>query len=218
MREYETTPAIANRLKFKRKQLQVNQSELAAMSGVSQRQISTYELAKSEPRPDTLERLAKALGTTAEWLEFGDEESDIDILTEEHMKDAIGSATHVPILKWDLEIIKRIRIPFIRDMIPVPDVVSDESFALVVRGSGMSPDYPEGSVIVVDPNVELQSGSDVVIEMAGEVDFKRYSVEPSGRRFLVPINPQFPAVAIDDDGFKVLGVVALQLIYRHRPD
>ncbi|WP_185859285.1 S24 family peptidase [Vreelandella populi] len=216
MDDYKTTPSIGNRLKYKRKEIGINQGQLSSVSGVSQRQISAYEREKSEPRADTLERLAVALGTTAEWLEFGDEQADIDMLTQEYMKDSFGPSLHVPILKWDIQSIRRVKFSIPQDYIPVPDVATDESFALVVPGNGMAPDYPEGSVIIVDPNAPAQSGSDVVVEIAGGVTFKRYSVEPGGNQFLVPVNPQFPAIPVKDEEFRVLGVVVLQLIYRHR--
>lgn len=215
MDDYRTSPTIGNRLKFKRKSFGVNQGELSAISGVSQRQISSYERGKSEPRADTLERLASALGTTAEWLEFGDEESDLHILTEDSMRDSLA-APHVPILNWSIDSIRNRNTGFFQQVLPIPDVASDEAFALVVRGNSMAPEYPDGSVIVVDPNVPAASGDDVLAEIGGEPIFKRYSVELNDCQFLVPLNPQFPALAVDDESFRIWGVVVLQLIYRNK--
>ncbi|WP_417794726.1 LexA family protein [Terasakiella pusilla] len=211
-----TRPSVSKRLKYKRKQFGLNQAQLADLSGVSQRQISAYEREKSEPRPDTLEKLASALNTSAEWLEFGDDDSDIEIATEDSMKESL-TATHVPILQWDADSLGRAGSSFFQSVIPIPDAASDESFALVVKGDSMEPEYPAGSIIVVDPNITVQSGHDVVASIYGEITFKRYSEEPSGKIFLVPLNKQFPAMSVKREDIQIFGVVVLQLIYRNNP-
>jgi len=59
---------VALRIKHRREQLGLRQHELAAISGVSQAQISKYEAGTSEPTAYTLSQLAKALNTSTDWL------------------------------------------------------------------------------------------------------------------------------------------------------
>ncbi|WP_062359615.1 LexA family protein [Vreelandella aquamarina] len=209
-------PELSSRLKYIRKKIGLNQAQLAELSGVSQRQISAYERGKSEPRLDTLEKLAAALSTTAEWLEFGDDESDIDILTEESMKSSL-TAPHVPILTWAGlgDPVQRNAMLY-QDYIAIPEIASDEAFALRIMGESMAPEYPPGCLIVVDPNVEATNGSDVIVAVEDGVSFKRLVIEPGGETFLRPLNPQFPVTQVKKSDYRVLGVVVLQLIYRNQ--
>lgn len=59
---------VALRIKQRREQLGMRQFDLAAVSGISQAQISKYEAGTSEPTAHTLYQLARALNTSADWL------------------------------------------------------------------------------------------------------------------------------------------------------
>lgn len=59
---------LGERLRTRRKQLGYSQYDLADLSGVSQMQISRYELDGNLPTSDSIVRLAKALGVTSDWL------------------------------------------------------------------------------------------------------------------------------------------------------
>jgi SOS-response transcriptional repressor LexA len=86
------------------------------------------------------------------------------------------------------------------------------SYALRVVGDSMTnpypngPTYPHGTIIVVDPDREYTVGSRVVVKRNGdEACFKVYT-EDGGRRFLKPLNPQYPIVEMTDD-YEICGVV-----------
>jgi len=74
---------------------------------------------------------------------------------------------------------------------PVPH--SSETYVLRVRGDSMSPDYPAGELIFVDPNTEARPGRDVIARLIDrdETTFKRYKVE-DGRPYLLALNPNWP--------------------------
>lgn len=57
-----TETKIANRLKHRRLAKHWSQDDLAKESGVSRNEISRIELAKIQPRIETVQKLAKALG------------------------------------------------------------------------------------------------------------------------------------------------------------
>ena len=210
----ESPYTIADRLKFIRGTNGLLQSVLAKKAGISQRQISLYESGRATPRAATLQKLADALGVSPEWLEFGDEETDY-MINDYQGRSSTLEAHHVPIMAWDAAG-DHGGLGFFRDVIPVPDIASKEAFALRVKGDSMAPDYPAGSIIVVDPSVHPQSGDDVIARTEDGITFKRYSAEPNGKAYLVPLNRQFPATEFLPDGDVIVGVVVLQLIYRNQ--
>lgn len=71
--------------------------------------------------------------------------------------------------------------------------------------SGLS--IPEGTVILVDPEVEAVSGKLVVakLESENEATFKKYVVD-AGHRYLKPLNPQYSMIPINGN-CRIVGVV-----------
>lgn len=99
------------------------------------------------------------------------------------------------------------------DWLPCPQPHGNHTFALRVRGDSMtSPypgqrSYPEGTLIYVDPDAAMDNGRRVVAKLldSDEITFKVYT-EDAGRRFLKPLNPQYPIMELHD-GFHIIGVV-----------
>lgn len=88
---------------------------------------------------------------------------------------------------------------------------SENAFWLDVKGDSMtSPvglSIPEGMIILVDPEVEARSGKLVVakLENENEATFKKY-IEDAGRKFLKPLNPQYPMTEVNGN-CRIIGVV-----------
>ncbi|EAM9142859.1 LexA family protein [Salmonella enterica] len=88
---------------------------------------------------------------------------------------------------------------------------SESSFWLDVKGDSMtSPvglSIPEGTVILVDPDVEPINGKLVVakLDSENEATFKKLVVD-AGRRFLKPLNPQYPMIEVNGN-CRIIGVV-----------
>lgn len=96
------------------------------------------------------------------------------------------------------------------DWIPSPRKVGPNGYALRVRGDSMfnpsGKSYPEGSIIIVDPDKRSPlSGALIIAMIDGSVEatFKRYRNE-DGKPWLQPLNPAYPAI---HDIFRVLGTV-----------
>ncbi len=91
--------------------------------------------------------------------------------------------------------------------------VGRDAYALQVKGRSMTnpspagPTFPEGSIIIVDPSREWVHGSLIVarIDDDDEATFKRVEID-GGDKFLVPLNPAFPTVKIEES-VTFLGVV-----------
>jgi SOS-response transcriptional repressor LexA len=67
--------------------------------------------------------------------------------------------------------------------------------------------YPEGIVIFVDPTISVENGSRVISRRldSTEATFKEY-YEDDGKKYLKPINPQYPTSEMDEDSI-IIGVV-----------
>lgn len=60
---------FAEKLKYHRESLGLNQQQLADIVGVSKRMIAAYETNNSKPRPGVLEKIASALKVSVDYLQ-----------------------------------------------------------------------------------------------------------------------------------------------------
>lgn len=70
-------PTLSEKIIKTRKRKGLTQDALAALCGVTKRTVASYETDGRIPHPDTLKRLASALGVTASYLM--DESADADL-------------------------------------------------------------------------------------------------------------------------------------------
>jgi SOS-response transcriptional repressor LexA len=102
-----------------------------------------------------------------------------------------------------------------RRTIPIVPASSDEgercsggeSYALMVLGDSMAPEFVEGEIIVVEPEGLARDGSFVVAEVAGEPIFRALARSGAGWQ-LRALNPDYPA--IDLDGLEAVRGVVIQ--------
>ncbi len=90
------------------------------------------------------------------------------------------------------------------------------TYALVVRGESMWPEYFEDDVIIVDPEVQPEQGRDVVVRNAetDDVTLKRFVMEGT-RAYLKAINKDYPdPIRIVSEFDRFCGVV---IDMRRRP-
>ena len=60
---------FAEKLKYHRESLGLNQQQLADMIGVSKRMVAAYETTNSKPRQSVLEKIAAALNVSVDYLQ-----------------------------------------------------------------------------------------------------------------------------------------------------
>lgn len=80
-------PSLAERVKWARHRQGLTQEELAEKAGVSRAMVGNIE-SGIRKMPREISKIAKALDTSAGWLQFGDER--IDALTPEDIEIAIA--------------------------------------------------------------------------------------------------------------------------------
>lgn len=93
---------------------------------------------------------------------------------------------------------------------------SENAFWLEVDGHSMTapagsrPSFPEGMLILVDPEEPVDPGDFCIARLGGdEFTFKKL-IKDSGQVFLQPLNPQFPMIPCNDQCRVVGKVVASQ--------
>lgn len=98
--------------------------------------------------------------------------------------------------------------------VPAPSEVGQRAFALKVEGNSMEPDFQPGDTIIVDPERAPRPGDLVVarIDAHNAATFKRYRVKAAAKGRmqveLVPLNPDWPTLSIDErNGGRLVGVV-----------
>jgi SOS-response transcriptional repressor LexA len=72
-----------------------------------------------------------------------------------------------------------------------------ESFALMVLGDSMEPEFAEGEIIIIEPAGLATHGSYVLAQLDGEWIFRQLQQADAGWR-LAALNPAYPARAIAD--------------------
>ena len=87
------------------------------------------------------------------------------------------------------------------------------TYALRVSGDSMTPDFPEGSILVVEPEIDPLPG-DYVIAKNGddEATFKQL-VKDGADFYLKPLNERYPIKPLGD--YRIIGVVR-ELVRRFR--
>lgn len=91
------------------------------------------------------------------------------------------------------------------------DCSGAESFALMVLGDSMAPEFTDGDVVVVEPEGLARDGSFVIAHVAGEWTLRQL-VATQGAWMLRALNPAYPEQRLPDLA-QIRGVV----IQKSRP-
>jgi len=194
---------IGERVDKLRTNLNMTQQELADASGLSFTFINYLENGKRKnPSQKTITALAKALTTTAEYLIGGS--------VEVHK---ITGTKQIPIISWVQagkwhDAIDAYPPGVAEDWIPY-ETKSNGVFALRVKGNSMEPEYREGDIIMVNPQLEAHIGDHIIAKVGDQVTFKKLRKQ-DGTVLLSPLNTEHPDIIItgkDLKSYRVIGVV-----------
>ena len=185
------------------------QDPLSKASGVGQTTIGRILRAEVDARSETLNRIADSLGVDVNYF-WG---SSFDNVSKGPDRKEVRRA---PVISWIQagawnEAQDLYHPGDGEDWEEVPPTASDSAFWLRVIGDSMTAptgtSIPEGSLILVDPEINPASGRLVVAKLTDtdEVTFKRL-VSDGGRHYLKPLNPAYPAIPIDCE-CNIVGVV-----------
>jgi SOS-response transcriptional repressor LexA len=216
---------IGDRITQRMAELNLSEGELGRRSGVPQPTIHRIATnAVASPRQENVEKIAKALKVSSDWLWKGGiqkETSPTDPDTNIEPGPAIKG--YVPLISW-VQAGAWCEISDVRTLddaelwLPCAASHSPQSYALRVRGLSMfnqheRRSFRDGDIIFVDPAKDAENGSLVIAKLmdSQEATFKQLVMEGS-RRFLKPLNPAWPDPIIELDGDAMIcGVVFSKL-------
>ncbi|OAT34895.1 LexA family protein [Proteus myxofaciens] len=188
---------IGERLKSIRESRGLSQAQLAKLCGYSAAsRIGNYELGERKISADDAIVISEALGISPAELMFGSQ-SDQVIKNYEYplftkvqagaFSTEFNSYTQKDAVSW----------------IPTAKKASERAFWLEVEGQSMTappggkPSFPEGMLILVDPEEEVEFGDFCVARLLNdEFTFKRL-IRDGGTSYLEPLNPRFELIPIN---------------------
>ena len=202
---------LGTRLKELRKQRKLTQGQLGKAVGVSDVTIGYWERDFNVPGGKSLTNLARYLGVSEGFLLYGRED-------ESNISAAPVAAQQVPIISyvqagaWSPECDAR-NLEGTVDYILTSELHSHSTFALKVKGKSMEPEFVEGDVIIVDPELHPGPGDYVVAKNGGdEATFKKYrarGISEYGEEIfeLVPLNDDYAIRNSAQEKIHIIGVV-----------
>jgi len=210
--------STAIRIRTARELANIDQSTLGKKLGVSQQAVQKWEK-NGLSNAKRLTKIAETCGVNFDWLLTG-----VGNMTQSNIAAMPSNVVRLPASNVSAQHQPMSMIPLIslvqaggwsecidnfapgdaEDWLPCPSKHSNATFALRVEGDSMTNPYPggksfpEGTMIFVDPEREVHNGDCVVAKLTdvNEATFKMLA-EDSGVKYLKPINPQYPTLAIN---------------------
>jgi SOS-response transcriptional repressor LexA len=216
---------IGDRITQRMAELNLSEGELGRRSGVPQPTIHRIATnAVASPRQENVEKIAKALKVSSDWLwKGGSQKEKSPTVPDSNIEPGPAIKGYVPLISW-VQAGAWCEISDVRTMddaeiwLPCAASHSPQSYALRVRGLSMfnqheRRSFRDGDIIFVDPAKDAENGSLVIAKLmdSQEATFKQLVMEGS-RRFLKPLNPAWPDPIIElDDDAMICGVVFSKL-------
>ncbi|MBE4892641.1 LexA family transcriptional regulator [Enterobacter asburiae] len=208
--------ALADRVKQKRIELGLTQTEAAELAGIRQQSWQSIEDGKTL-KPRNIIGIAKALRCDADWLMNGGAFIPI----------AEANSRRVPLISYVQAGALAEKPPIVAldgnfEYILTDSELSEFSFGLRIEGDSMEPDFKDGDIIIVDPEVEPTPGEFVVAKNGSDqATFKKYRptyTDMKGRQHfeLVPLNDDYPVINSDHQPLTIIGVMVEHRIYRRK--
>lgn len=212
---------LGDRIRNRRKELKLTQKDLAtALKGVSHVAISQWESNTTKPNAENILDLSTVLQCEISWLLRGNGESNV-------VPASIGM-TKIPLISY-IQAGQWTGIDDFRETCGdyeyiLTDLdVSDDAFALEIKGDSMTPDFLEGDVVIIDPNEPPHAGEFVAaINGNYEATFKKYrplgEVDNLGREHfeLIALNPDYPKLSTLKQEIRIIGTMVEHRIYRRK--
>lgn len=211
---------MGNRIESAMQKAGMNQTELAGAMKVTPQAVQQWISGSTSPKGKRLILLSTVLGVTVEHLISGvvlspslpGLQSDVNI--------SPGPIVHgkVPLISWvqaghALEVVDSLHPGEGFDWIDTTCQIRRHTYALRVQGDSMSPDFPEGCIIVVEPDMEPMPGDYVIAKNGDEEATFKQLIKDGADYYLKPMNERYPIKSLG--AYHVVGVVR-ELVRRFR--
>lgn len=200
--------SLGQRLTRAREHADIKQKDVAEYFGISSQAVSQWEADRTRPDSHRLAKLARLFNIRLEWLldETGPMDSE-----EVRLVAQVRHTTRVPVIDrvqagdWS-EVEDPFALSSADEFLQTDLRVSSSTFALVIEGRSMEPEFQPGDKVIIDPMVRPRPGDFVVAKRDNdqEATFKKFrlrSQDEQGRDVieLKPLNPDWPTLMIDQD-------------------
>lgn len=170
----------------------LTQRDIAKYLGVKPQSVNQWTKGKAYPKAEYLQKLARYLNTTQDWLMDGRGESSTNYESSLSPVDS-DLGREVPLLALeDIPLSQQAgaRKPAKRVLVRTHFRCGPKATAFLVRDRSMEPRINPGDIVVVDPDMPLEPGDFVAVHITDQdlVVFRQFSYGPNDSRRLVPIN------------------------------
>ena len=160
--------------------------------------------------PGLARRIEKAFRKAEGWLDVPHGQLPLQERSERNVGPARDLQREVPLISWVqagnwANLVDNFPAGHAEKWIATYAKVSKHAFALRIVGDSMTnpsgaPSFPEGTIIIVDPERAAQPGKFVVVRQNADTDctFKQL-VRDAGRHYLKPLNPRYPLLEMLPD-------------------
>lgn len=169
---------------------------------ISEAAVCKWLAGDSLPELKRVSDISRITGKSVQWLLTG-----VDAGITSNVVLSPSSVYEVPLISWVSAgmLCNSGDIPTVEmaeELVVSPVKVGSRSYALTVKGDSMTSNsggksYPDGSVIIVDPDAEAHPTCRVIARVGDETTFKEL-VSDMGQWYLKPLNPQYPMIAVDE--------------------
>lgn len=175
-------------LKAIRKEKKISQKALSEALFVSQQSVAKWETNKASPNPETIVKIAAALGVPLHVLLESDAPSASNIPAP-----SMPGSRWVPVLG---KVAAGVPIEAIEEVLDYEEVSAEmartgEYYGLQIKGDSMEPRMKSGDVVIVRQQETAETGDIAVVLVNGdEATVKRVRIQESGIA-LIPSNPAY---------------------------
>jgi len=215
---------LGQRLTRARNHAHMKQKDVAEHFGISSQAISQWEAQRTRPDSHRLASLARLFHIRLEWLL---DDSGPMVSEGSPPSAEVRHTTRVPVIDrvqaGDWTEVEDPFAPGSADEFLQTDLrVSSSTFALVIEGRSMEPEFLPGDKVIIDPMVRPRPGDFVIAKRDNdqEATFKKYrlrSQDEHGRDVieLTPLNSDWPTLMIDrDNAGHIVGTMVEHRRYR----
>lgn len=193
---------MAERILHIRKSLELTQEAFGAQVGVSKQTVSQWEDGTIRTiKSAALLKLEETTGYSARWIESGKGARLVRGITTGPPVYAAPLISWVQAGNWN-EVQDNYRPGEGEKPVYTTRKIGPRAYALRVVGDSMEnpngrPTYPQGSIVIVDPDRQAVNGSAVIVRLEDEkqATFKQLVID-GDTRYLKPLNPRYPVIKI----------------------
>ncbi|PXZ06332.1 DNA-binding protein [Gilliamella apicola] len=210
---------LGQRIRARREELGLTQEQVAQQVGIKQQSYQAIE-SGSVKKPRHLYEISVALQCDMAWLLSGKDKDVKNVEVIDFKTYQVPLISYVQAGLWTESCELRDSTGF--EYIMTSLELSDEAFALKIKGDSMEPEFKEGDVVIIDPAIKPMPG-EFVVAVNGEEDatFKKYRElghdEHERMQFeLIPLNPDYTTMSSLKQQIRVIGTMVEHRIFRRK--